>query len=379
VTFASHLLFGTYLLGVLAMPSLKATTGSRFIAVSSGGMYNVPFPAWDVATSTSSRHKDKYDGQMAYAYAKRGQVLLCERWAAAHAADGVKVVSCHPGWTSTPAVESAYGDSKKYLEPMRAPWEGAEGIAWLCVAPAEEIESGAFYLDRKPQVKHLAGPFFTEGTYTKNSPAEVDELMQKLDDWASGRRPQDLAEQATLQDASSAARQSPLKAMETAIDLQSFMGKWYVIKNIPTVFDKDTANNIEEYSYDESTKTIHVVFSYTDKAFTKTSQLRQKAKVVNDLNTQWTLSPKVGLYLPLKIPYILVDCAEDYSTTIVGVPDRSYIWIMSRSPCPPADVVEELTKKAQASGYDISKLVSVPQSWDRDPPQLVEHVEEDAS
>lgn len=47
----------------------------------SGGMYNTNFPQWEDATATGNK---KYDGQFAYAYAKRGQVLLCERWAAAH-------------------------------------------------------------------------------------------------------------------------------------------------------------------------------------------------------------------------------------------------------------------------------------------------------
>ena len=46
---------------------------------------------------------------------------------------------------------------------MRTPWEGAEGIAWLCVTDKEQLESGEFYLDRKPQVKHMSGPFFSEG------------------------------------------------------------------------------------------------------------------------------------------------------------------------------------------------------------------------
>jgi hypothetical protein len=49
-------------------------------------------------------------------------------------------------------VESAYGEKKKYLQPLRSQWEGAEGIVWLCVAPAEQLEGGAFYLDRSPQV-----------------------------------------------------------------------------------------------------------------------------------------------------------------------------------------------------------------------------------
>lgn len=161
----------------------------------------------------------QFDGQLAYAYAKRGQVLLAEQWAAMN--PEVKVVSCHPGWVDTPGVESAYGSKKKcgaagasqfplltarrgrYLEPMRTPWQGAEGIAWcervahrqeaaqasltcapplrLAVAPGSEIESGAFYLDRSAQVKHLAGPFMSEGSRTKNSPAEVAELMAGLE------------------------------------------------------------------------------------------------------------------------------------------------------------------------------------------------------
>jgi dehydrogenase/reductase SDR family protein 12 len=53
----------------------------------------------------------------------------------------------------TPGVESAYGESKRYLEPLRTLWEGSEGIMWLCVAPAEQLEGGAFYLDRSPQVR----------------------------------------------------------------------------------------------------------------------------------------------------------------------------------------------------------------------------------
>lgn len=185
-TFASHLLFGTYLLGSLAMPFLNATPDSRLVVVSSGGMYNYAFPDWEVATSTQP-DPAAYDGQSAYAYAKRGQVLLCESWAAEN--PGIKVVTCHPGWTGTPAVDAAYGDAKKYLEPMRTPWEGAEAIIWLCVAPAEKIESGAFYLDRRPQVKHMAGMFYSEGSHTKNSPEETNAMIRGLDDWANGRRP----------------------------------------------------------------------------------------------------------------------------------------------------------------------------------------------
>ena len=49
-TFACHLLFGTYLLTKLALPTLKKTPDSRVVVVSSGGMYNTAFPDWDIMT-----------------------------------------------------------------------------------------------------------------------------------------------------------------------------------------------------------------------------------------------------------------------------------------------------------------------------------------
>lgn len=175
ITFACHLLNGAYLLSQELLPLLKRSTSPRVIFVSSGGMYATPFPGWDVASSSDS--PASYDGQLAYAYAKRAQVLLAERLDAEHAK--VRFVSCHPGWVDTPGVEHAYGAGRIALRPMRSLWQGTEGIAWLCSAKLEEIEGGAFYLDRTPQVKHLAGPFFTEGSFTKNSREEVDELIAR--------------------------------------------------------------------------------------------------------------------------------------------------------------------------------------------------------
>ena len=177
ITFASHLLGGSYLLPSLLMNQLKASGDqARVIFVTSGGMYNFKMPKWDVLTST--KEGMKFDGVSAYAYAKRGQVLLAERWTQEY--PEITVVSAHPGWTDTPGVDEAFGDQKKYLEPMRTPWHGAEGMAWLLGTDRKNLEGGALYLDRLPQRKHLAGPFFTEGRATKNTPEEVDELMENL-------------------------------------------------------------------------------------------------------------------------------------------------------------------------------------------------------
>lgn len=178
VTFASHFMGGSYLLSSLLIPNLKASADKgRVIFVSSGGMYNTSFPDWATATSSEGATHD-YDGNFSYAYAKRGQILLAERLTKTE--PDISWVTAHPGWSATPAVDDAYGENKKYLEPFRSTWEGAEGIAWMTATDKKNLQSGEFYLDRTPQRKHLAGAFFSEGTYTKNTEADVDEMMKKL-------------------------------------------------------------------------------------------------------------------------------------------------------------------------------------------------------
>jgi hypothetical protein len=46
-----HFLHRSYLLGRLSMPLLQNTPGSRLVLVSSGGMLNSKFPAWEMAAS----------------------------------------------------------------------------------------------------------------------------------------------------------------------------------------------------------------------------------------------------------------------------------------------------------------------------------------
>jgi dehydrogenase/reductase SDR family protein 12 len=176
ITFASHLLGGSYLLSELLLPQLKAADDGRVVFVSSGGMLSEKFPGWKTAIDNDD--SAPFDGFKQYAYAKRGQVILAEENAKIH--PEIKWVSCHPGWASTPGVDESFGDQQKYLEPLRNAWEGAEGIAWLMATNGKNLESGAFYLDRAPQSKHISGLFMTEGSRTKNSREEVDDMMANL-------------------------------------------------------------------------------------------------------------------------------------------------------------------------------------------------------
>jgi dehydrogenase/reductase SDR family member 12 len=175
VTFASHLLGGSYLLSQLLIPQLEAVPG-RVIFVTSGGMYTCPLPLWNILTWSDPI--EIFDGVKAYAYAKRGQVILAERQSRIY--PRIMWLTAHPGWTDTPAVDDAFGDTKSWLQPLREPWQGAEGMTWLMGADKSKLENGGLYLDRKIQPKHLAGPLFSAGKYTTNKPKEVDAFIENL-------------------------------------------------------------------------------------------------------------------------------------------------------------------------------------------------------
>jgi dehydrogenase/reductase SDR family member 12 len=412
-TIATHLIFGTYLLVSIAMNSLLSTPLSRVVVVSSGGMYYTKFPEWDVALSRKySKGGRSYDGQEVYAYSKRGQVLLCEQWAKMY--PSVTFVSCHPGWVDTAGLRAAYGDNVSLFEPLRSPSEGAEGITYLLVAPSAHLQSGGFYLDRTPRVKHMAGPFFTEGSYTKNSEEEVAEMMRGLYascvgmlgrsselskhvDEVGGRTSKESTSNLTESEcakldetgpcdtasvsvvgAEALKRSAPLEALRIPIDIEQFMGRWYVHANIPTFFDKGTVNNVEEYEWDDVARCVKVLFCYSSLSASgvlkEDSTLRQIGTIDNVYRTQWTMSMKFLLYWPLGIKYLIlaVDGIANHTTTsartspsdpdrdvfayescMIGVPDRRFLWIMTRTPSPMGEALyRQYVGLAEAMGYE---------------------------
>jgi lipocalin len=243
----------------------------------------------------------------------------------------LKVVSCHPGWTLTEGVEAAYGSGKSMLEPLRTLWQGAEGIIWLCVASHNKIEGGAFYLDRSPRTKHISGPFFTEGTFTKNSEAEVDMMMLNLQRWCQAMwRPSPEITAAKI-----ASRSRDCVASTIPVDIPSFMGQWMVIANIPTSLEIGTTDNYENYELEEETNVVKIRFQYNAKGSKEPSNVHMRASIANPpVNSYWTLSPKLlGIHWPIGLQYLLLErgfAGDNLEYCIVGVPKRTNLWIMTR-------------------------------------------------
>jgi dehydrogenase/reductase SDR family protein 12 len=172
INFATNTL-GTYAVTRALEPCLKqAAPGSRVIMVSSGGALTSHLEVDDLQGDKMKKN----DGTEKYARDKRRQIAMAEYLAAEWKDQGVVCCSMHPGWAETEGVKTSIpGFYKTFKDKMRSVEQGADTAVWLSLCPFEMIEGGGFYLDRKPQAKHLplAG--------TKYSTEKVRILVDKLD------------------------------------------------------------------------------------------------------------------------------------------------------------------------------------------------------
>jgi apolipoprotein D and lipocalin family protein len=159
-----------------------------------------------------------------------------------------------------------------------------------------------------------------------------------------------------------ACQRAPPAPMPTVpkVDLQRFMGDWYVIANIPTFIEKGAHNAVESYRLDAD-GTIATTFTFRDGAFDGKAKRYTPRGFVRDAgsNALWGMQ----FMWPIKADYRITYLNDDYSQTIISREKRDYVWIMARTPSLPDADYQRLLKIVQAQGYDMSRVQKVPQRW----------------
>jgi apolipoprotein D and lipocalin family protein len=136
------------------------------------------------------------------------------------------------------------------------------------------------------------------------------------------------------------------------------MGPWYVIGVIPTFIEKDIYNAIETYELAPD-GTIKTTFTFNKGAFDgPAKQMEPKGFVIPGTNNAiWGMQ----FIWPIKAEYVISHLDAEYTETIIARSARDYVWIMARTPTIDDARYAALVKKVADMGYDISKLVKIPQ------------------
>lgn len=141
------------------------------------------------------------------------------------------------------------------------------------------------------------------------------------------------------------------------VDLNLFMGDWYVIANIPTFIEKGAHNAIESYKL-KSDGVIDTTFTFNKDSFNGPKKEYNPTGFVTDdpSNALW----KMQFLWPFKSEFIIVYVDPEYKYTIIGRTKRDYIWIMAREKNIDKKDLDYLINIAVDEGYDRSLIQILP-------------------
>jgi apolipoprotein D and lipocalin family protein len=147
-----------------------------------------------------------------------------------------------------------------------------------------------------------------------------------------------------------------LKAVDF-VDIERFMGDWYVVANIPTWIETEAFNAVERYELDDD-GTIRTTFTFNKgaldgpmKTYTPRGFVREGTG-----NAIWGMR----FIWPIKADYRIIYLDPEYETTVIGRQKRDYVWIMARKPTLDDATWQRLEEVVAEAGYDVGELRRVP-------------------
>ena len=138
--------------------------------------------------------------------------------------------------------------------------------------------------------------------------------------------------------------------------LERYLGKWHEIARLDHSFERGLSRVTAEYSLraDGGVRVLNRGYS------AKTNDWKEaegKAYFVEATNQGYL---KVSFFGPFYGSYIVFELdRENYQYALVCGPDKSYLWILSRTPDMKKDLKDKLIAKATARGFDTSQLIFV--------------------
>jgi apolipoprotein D and lipocalin family protein len=141
------------------------------------------------------------------------------------------------------------------------------------------------------------------------------------------------------------------------IDLQRYMGAWYVIANIPYFAERGKVASRDVYKIDANGN-VDTTYVYR-KSFDGPEKTTGSLGIVQpgSDNARWV----VRFLSFIHADYLVLDIAPDYSWVLVGQPNRKLGWVLARSPAMDDTLYTTLLDKLRGFGYETGRFMRVAQ------------------
>ena len=137
-------------------------------------------------------------------------------------------------------------------------------------------------------------------------------------------------------------------------ELNKYLGKWYEIARLDHSFERGLDNVTAEYLLrdDGGVKVINRGFSAEEN---KWKEAEGKAYFVRDPQKGYL---KVSFFGPFYGAYIVFELdKENYQYTFVTSYDKSYLWLLARTPTVSDALLDRFVQKAAELGFETDKLI----------------------
>jgi apolipoprotein D and lipocalin family protein len=139
-------------------------------------------------------------------------------------------------------------------------------------------------------------------------------------------------------------------------DINRYLGKWYEIARLDHSFERGLNKVSAEYALrdDGGVSVINRGFSNKTNDWKETEG---KAYFVDDPSTGHL---KVSFFGPFYGSYVVFELDEDeYQYAFVAGYNKSYLWLLSRTPDVNEDIMERFVKRSSELGFDTEALIFV--------------------
>lgn len=144
----------------------------------------------------------------------------------------------------------------------------------------------------------------------------------------------------------------PIQTVQN-FDLNRYDGEWHELARIPNRFEKNLI--AANATYGVGLKGPVRILNEGLKSNGEPTRITGSAKLVGNGKLEVHFDPFPANLFPEGYWVLWVN--ENYQRSIVGTPDRNYLWILSKDP---ADILSDFTEPLQmikAQGFEIKKLL----------------------
>jgi len=142
----------------------------------------------------------------------------------------------------------------------------------------------------------------------------------------------------------------------SSVDLIRYMGSWHEIARLEHRFQKNCIGSSAEYRL-RSDGEVDVINRCIDEEDGSLREAKGRAWSVDPVDNSRL---KVSFFWPFRGDYWIIELGEKYEYSVVGAPNRKYLWILCREAEMDENLYAGILNRLRTKGFPVDNLVRRP-------------------